>query len=309
MEGAVTSSATVSLLRDSSRHVGDPAALRAVMREDGYVFLPGLLSRDRVASVRADYCEVLSQVGWLSPGTDPLEARPGPVVHRHVHEDLGWYDGYVALQRLESFHELAHDPSLTTVVAGLVDDETVVVHPLKIARVTFPGSDCPTPAHQDFFFIPGSPRAITAWVPLGDYAQEFGGLQVLPASHRDGVRPHVPQPGAGGSGIDVDPSADWHGTDYGMGDVLLFSALTCHRAPPNGADRLRLSADYRYQSLREPLLGACLEPHERPFAGGTVVPGWDELTADWSSLAPISVPEGVVVMPDPRIARGDPRGM
>ena len=43
--------------------------------------------------------------------------------------------------------------------------------------------------------------------------------------------------------------APWHGADLEVGDVLLFSSFTVHRALPNTtADRLRISVDYRYRS-------------------------------------------------------------
>jgi len=288
-------------LHDSSARVGDSSALRAAMDEDGYLFLPGLLDRQQVAALRSDVCRVLADVGWLERDADPLEARPGPVAHRHDWQDLEWFDGYVGIQRLEAFHALAHDSALCGVLAGLVGDDPLLVHPMKIARITFPGGDFPTPAHQDFFFNPASPDTYTAWVPLGDFDKAYGGLRLLPGSHRAGQHEHVAQPGAGGNGVDVDlGSPEWRSADYQMGDVLLFNALTVHHAPVNRADRLRLSADYRYQSVREPILQACLEPSDHWFANGTVVPGWDDLAADWSSLASISVPPGLHVVPHPR---------
>jgi hypothetical protein len=42
--------------------------------------------------------------------------------------------------------------------------------------------------------------------------------------------------------------ADWRTGDLAEGDILLFSALTLHRALPNlSMDRLRVSVDFRYE--------------------------------------------------------------
>ena len=66
-------------LRDSSAIATDGAALRERMREDGYLFLPGLLPRAHVLEARAVVAHRLEKAGFLVPGSDPMRciARPG----------------------------------------------------------------------------------------------------------------------------------------------------------------------------------------------------------------------------------------
>lgn len=46
----------------------------------------------------------------------------------------------------------------------------------------------------------------------------------------------------------------WVGTDFNLGDLLLFPALTVHRALHNlDTRRMRLSVDFRYQREGEAL--------------------------------------------------------
>jgi len=49
----------------------------------------------------------------------------------------------------------------------------------------------------------------------------------------------------------VPDDAPWRSLDLEAGDVIVFSALTVHRALPNvTADQLRVSVDYRYRPAR-----------------------------------------------------------
>jgi ectoine hydroxylase-related dioxygenase (phytanoyl-CoA dioxygenase family) len=44
----------------------------------------------------------------------------------------------------------------------------------------------------------------------------------------------------------------WLTTDYEPGDVLVFHCLTTHAALPNHEDRMRFSAEYRWQLADQP---------------------------------------------------------
>ena len=51
--------------------------------------------------------------------------------------------------------------------------------------------------------------------------------------------------------------AVWATADYACGDVLAVHCLTVHRACPNlTRDRVRISADFRYEPAGRPNLGA-----------------------------------------------------
>jgi hypothetical protein len=72
-------------------------------------------------------------------------------------------------------------------------------------------------------------------------------------------------------------------TDYQAGDVLVFHCLTTHAALPNLTDRLRISAEYRWQLADQPaprrvILGARGQEIGSRLFGGTdwwrsVLPG------------------------------------
>jgi Phytanoyl-CoA dioxygenase (PhyH) len=112
---------------------------------------------------------------------------------------------------------------------------------------------------------------------LGDCPRELGGLAVWPGSRHRGVIDHGFVPGVGGLGIRTDriPDVRWYSTDYRIGDVLIFHSLTVHGALSNRtADRLRISADFRYQRAGDRFAAHMLRP-----TGGRL--GWAEVYAGW----------------------------
>ena len=257
-------------------------------REDGYLFFRGLIDPAPVLDVRRDVARTLAGFGWFAEGTDPMDAVPGPVIHREGQTE-DWLVAYAAVQRLESFHRLAHADELLRPIRALAGGDEVLVHPRKIARVTYPGSGFPTPPHQDFPLIQGGTDVFTLWMPFGDCAREMGGLRILAGSHREGLREVIAAHGVAGVGVRADESDPrWRTTDYRCGDVLVFLSLTVHWAPENEGERVRLSSDYRYQSVAQPVVDGSLHPHGHPL-----IPDWDELTAGWSSTRWIAAPDGL----------------
>jgi hypothetical protein len=270
--------------------IGRPGALRDRMTTDGHVFLGRAVDPELVLAVRAQVLRAIGALGWLAPGSEPERALPGEPARREG--DDGWWDGYTAIQSLEAFHALAHAPALLEAVGGVLGEE-VLVHPRKIARVTYPGTGWPTPPHQDFPLIQGATDTVTAWLPLGDCSAEMGGLRLLAGSHAAGLRQVVPMQGVGGVGVQVDErDPRWRTVDYRTGDVLLFLSTTVHWAPPNAGRTLRLSVDYRYQPVSEPIVEGSLRPH---YAGR--IPEYDVLAHSWRTRRWIEYPDGVRVVP------------
>ncbi len=262
---------------ESSDLLGQPDALRSRLAEEGFLFFRGLLPASAVGEVRADVLGAIGQEGWLAEGTDPQDRRPGPLLVREA--DDRWFPAYQRIQSLESFHRLAYEDRLVSLAGDLLGGP-VLVHPRKIGRVTFPGSEYPTPPHQDFPLIQGTADVVTVWLPLAECSVQDGALRVLRRSPGAGLRPPQPTPGVGGVGVPVHPGEEqnWASAAYRPGDALVFHSLTVHWAPPNRGERLRLSVDFRYQLASDPVVEGSLLPHYWP-----TVPGWEVLTDGWST--------------------------
>jgi ectoine hydroxylase-related dioxygenase (phytanoyl-CoA dioxygenase family) len=272
---------------DSGDAVRNPAELRARAERDGYLFLRGILPREPVLELRRQILEVCDRHGFVGEG-EPLDrgiAAPGVRCREGDPEYMAAYDD---IQRLEAFHALAHQPPLLEALEALFG-EPVLVHPRNIARVMFPQNNrFTTPAHQDFVHVQGTENTWTAWIPVGDCPAELGGVEVLAGSHRFGVLPARRAEGAGGLGVDTEElGLSWHGEDFRCGDALLFHSLCVHRGRDNHTpDRLRLSVDYRYQGVSQPVEWRSLLPHFNRMPWDDIYRGWQrpELQYYWQQL-------------------------
>ncbi len=268
---------------DSSDLLDDPEALRARAEEDGYVFLRGLLPRDAVLDVRQQFLDIIDRHGWLAPGHPVADGVADVAAFERVDPEARAYCGvglpaetYAAVQRVRAFHELSHHPRLLAFYTTFFGTP-VLPHPRNIARLMIPHGDAaPTPPHQDFIHVQGTPNAWTAWLPLGDCPRSLGGLTVLSGSHKDGLLSYKAADGAGGlEAYLCNLDLTWAEGDFEAGDVLTFSSRTVHKALPNGQpDKVRLSCDFRYQPVHEAIERRALDVH-------CGVLSWDEVYADW----------------------------
>jgi ectoine hydroxylase-related dioxygenase (phytanoyl-CoA dioxygenase family) len=260
--------------------LGDPEALRTRLDRDGYLYFSRVLDREKILHLRQRMLLTLRDCGWVEPALLKL----GRAAIRPVREgDPEFFVGYDAIQRLEEFHELAHDDTLLAIMREVLGD-TAFPHPLKIARLIFPENfEISTPPHQDFPNNQGSPNLTATWIPVGDLGPEHGGLAILRGSHRWGPLPLTTHFGAGNRcavlPVEMLEECRWVTTQFAAGDVLVFPSLTVHAALHNMSGFfMRLSVDFRYQLEREPLTAGCLEPHFQRLS-------WEEIYAGWSSKA------------------------
>ena len=253
-----------------------PRDLRARALEDGYVFFRELVPEAAIRQVRSDFTAILDAVDWLDAGTDPCAAISTQEARlMGTPEFIPIYD---AIQKLESFHTMAHHPVLLQVAEALLG-ERGMPQPSAIARVIFPAKlEHTTPPHQDFILVQGTPEVWTTWIPLGPCPVELGGLAVLRGSHDRGILPVHQAMGAGGLRVkSACLDGDWITGPFETGDTLFFHSKTVHQGLPNiSGNRIRLSVDYRYQKLGAKIMDKNLGVHQ-----GRVT--WEEVYAGWES--------------------------
>ena len=271
----------VEELRVSNDALEDGEELRRRLVEEGYVFLKGVMARDKLMDLRREIMDLLMEIGWLVKGTDPMDGI-ARIDAQCTEGDMTYTDIYHQIYSLQAFHRSGHWPEVLDIM-GKVIRAGVLPHPHKIARLWFPQyTEHTTPMHQDFVHFQGSFATYTLWGPVGDCPIELGGLAVLPGSHKiEEVREHHFSLGAGGLAVEEeDLTGTWLSTNYEAGDALIFPSLTVHQALPNYTeDRLRVSLDNRYQAKGLPIAEHMLQPHMYKMDDFS----WEKCYADWES--------------------------
>ena len=268
--------------------LGDREALRGRLEDEGYLYFQRVIERDRILALRGEILEILAGHGWIAGGDRLADAVAVGMPVRETDEE--YFSAYDDLQRLESFHALAHDGDLLSALRDALG-ESAFPHPLKVARLVFPSEpEVSTPPHQDFLNNQGSSRLLAAWIPLGDCSMKQGTLAILRGSHRYGVLPLQFSLGPGNTQAtlpnEMRDRLTWVTNDFSAGDVLLFGAFTVHAALNNETGRMRLSVDFRYQCEGEPASDLVLKPHFERSSWEEIYAGWksDELQYYWHDL-------------------------
>jgi hypothetical protein len=280
---------------DAAPYLSDPAALRDKADHDGYLFIKGLIQKDIVMSLRKDILNILDNQGFLDKSQPLMEgiANLEAIHNRLSEEDVNFHgvgvpiDIYREVQKLESFHALAHETRLLKLYEILFG-ETPFPHPRNIGRIMMPHKKLhKTPSHQDFLHIQGAEQTWTSWIPIGDAPQEMGSLAILEGSHKSGLLGVSGAKGAGGlESILCGLGYEWVAGDYCAGDLVTFNSLTVHKALSNQMpDKIRLSADMRYQPASHLIERNSLNPHG-PYEWDDLYEGWQrkDLQYYWKTI-------------------------
>src|SRR5262245_28898965 len=264
-------------MRSSNELLGDAAALRERLDEDSYLYFEKVLDEEKINALRKAILLVLADNGWVV--RHPLLMRCAAIAPPARERDTEYFKGYDQVQRLEEFHTLAHDEDLMAIMRQVVG-ERAFPHPLKIARLSFPANyEISTPPHQDYPNNQGTTTLAAASIPVGSIPKELGGIAVLRGSHHWGVLPLEAHAGPGNrQAILPEPMLEelrWVTTEYSVGDVLVFPALTVHASMHNASEFfMRISVDFRYQQEGDDLTEGVLQPHFQRLTWEQVYEGW-----------------------------------
>ncbi len=261
----------LGFLRDSRDIADSPDAIRQRMAEDGYLFLPGILDREKLQEARAVITDRLASEGLLDPNYPSNEAVARKDLNITFRPDLA--------QNNPPLEHVLYDGAMMAFYERFFG-EPVRHYDFTWFRATGPGNNALP--HCDVVYMGrGTFDVLTAWTPLADIALEDGVLAILEGSHlkRDLLSDYLKrdvdtycengpnaQKIASGemswewNGV-LDPDAPalrqwlggrWLTSEFRMGDLLTFTMGTVHASFDNKSDKIRLSSDSRYQRLSEP---------------------------------------------------------
>lgn len=257
----------LDFMADSMPLLNDWPAMRTRMREDGYVYLPGYLGRDRVLAARRVLVERLAKTGAFKPGTDPMDGIMSP---QSPSSNFAGGRLEEMFKDWQSVNDVLYAGPMMAFFRSFF--ETDVRHyDYTWIRQVRPGPA--TEIHSDVVYMGrGTHDLFTAWTPMGDNNFDLGGLMVLAGSNNhQGLkkaywqsdvdtycenRPGKKDAWAKGHAGSLKGTANqlqrqiggtWVTHDFRAGDVVLFNCYTVHGGTDNRSDRIRLSTDTRYQ--------------------------------------------------------------
>lgn len=243
-------------LRESQSLLGDATALRERMAEDGYLFLRGLIDRNKVERARTTLLDYMSGQNVLNPDAPILEG---------VMPKGGRGAKMSRVSRHPQVRNVHESEELFDFFGGYFGEPALTFH-FKWMRAV--GNEQYTGAHYDFVYMGrGSPRLHTVWIPFGDITPEHGTLTVCRGSHDlpsfSRIRDTYGRMDVDRDGIDgwftKDPmeitekfGGEWLTASFRMGDAVIFGMHTMHASTTNLTDRFRLSCDVRFQPASQP---------------------------------------------------------
>ena len=246
-------------LRESHDVLGDPAALRARLAEDGYLFVRGLHDPAAVLAARDDILHLMAEDGLLDPAAPPADGVASPSGAEPATTSTRARTRY----KTESLGAVVHGARLAGFCERLLGGP-VASYGFQWFRAAGPGAA--SPIHGDAPYMSrGTSRVASCWTPVGDVPPELGGLVLCLGSHRwERVRETY-----GRTDVDRDLTEGifrrdpaelvdrfggrWATAHFRAGDAVVFGLHLLHASLTNTTRRYRLSCDVRYQLAAEPM--------------------------------------------------------
>lgn len=169
--------------------------MRKRFREDGYLWVKGVIPREDVLDMREFYFHHLADTNLLEPGTSPREG-----IFNHIEDPLshGGIGGselpseQLKVSRIITAHtqseclQFLEHPSLRGFIRRFMGWEKEVMVKRAMIRHNVP-EGLSTGIHYDKIFLrAGDAEFLTSWVPIGDCAANGGGLIYMEDSARLG---------------------------------------------------------------------------------------------------------------------------
>jgi hypothetical protein len=274
--------------------------------------LRGVLDQQVLQRAQALVAGELNRLDAVDPHgvslSEPFPARAGQSIYKVV-DSLG----------KSELRLVTRQPALCGLFRTIFGEEA---KPLDYTwpRIAGPGR-CELP-HADWVYMcRGTPRLLTAWIPLMDVPMTRGPLMVLENSHREnrhtrdylsrdadklgfldalrirnGALVHGGRFSRRPDRLTRQFGSRWLSTDYRLGDVIIFSPRGLHATLDNRSHGFRLSIDVRFQPAAEPtdarFEGAVPEAHANRdlnvFHALSVLKTalWDRLPTRWPRRRP-----------------------
>ncbi|MCY3904557.1 MAG: phytanoyl-CoA dioxygenase family protein [Caldilineaceae bacterium] len=230
--------------------------------EQGYLLIPGLLSRDDLAPVEQTIVKAVDRVarGLYAEGRvgelfedQPLSRRLVELHRMHPRESMSWNREVFS----EAVYDLCVQPAVLDVAELLLGSGEITMNGDYWVRPKLPQEQLTTlPWHQDsdYYGAQTEPlHILSLWIPLVDVDERNGCMQFISGSHKWGLLPNKRQGDHLVPVEDVEARGRVETLAMKAGDAVAFRNLTFHRSLMNNSDGIRWSIDLRYSVTGTPL--------------------------------------------------------
>ncbi|KAK5800309.1 hypothetical protein VI817_002521 [Penicillium citrinum] len=266
--------------------------MRQRLKQDGYLFIKGLIPRADVLDMRESYFRQYAATSLLEPGTSPRDGIFNSSSHPDAHKGIGGsglpsdpIEEKVLIDAHKDLHyrKFVEHPALTEFIRRLMDwkehrilDRTMLRHNVPFGLGTG--------IHYDKLFLRGGNGFfLTAWVPIGDIAINGGGLcylensvslgQYVENDYTKRAESFTEQEKISAFNVNMLDGGmiasspqnfqamhseygehRWLVTDYEAGDVVFHDPYSIHASGRNEdkSGRIRLSSDLRFYDKNDP---------------------------------------------------------
>ena len=245
-------------LRESNDILDNAQALQERIDEDGYLLIRGLHDKETVLATRQRILEKLEAEEMLAPNTPLMDGIFNP---DYPEPTSTGSMGNKELTHLSEFKAVVEGTPIMDFFKHFLGGEARTFD-FKWLRTAGPGSG--SPIHYDIVFMGrGTQNLYSCWTPFGDVSFDMGPIVFCIGSNRfDKVRETYGQ-----SDVDRDLiqghfsdkpleiiekfGGHWATTTFSPGDVIIFSMFLMHASLVNTTDKIRITADTRYQLAAE----------------------------------------------------------
>ena len=247
-------------LRESNDILGDPDALKKRIAADGYLLIRGLHDKEVVRAARRQILEKLAAKGMVAPETPLMDGIFNPDCPEPTSTGSM---GNKGLTQLPAFKAVVEGAPVMDFFKRFLGGEARTFD-FKWLRTAGPGSG--SPIHYDIVFMGrGTQDLYSCWTPFGDVSLDMGPIVFCLGSNRfEKVRATYGKADVDRDMIEGHFSDDpieivekfgghWATTTFSAGDLIIFSMFLMHASLVNTSDKIRITADTRYQLASEPI--------------------------------------------------------
>lgn len=280
-EGPYVNSDGVGWLKQSTPDM-PVEELRQRFKDDGYLWVKGLIPRETVLEMREAYFRNFQSTGMLKPGTSLRDGVANPAnandaAFKKTEEEI-----LVQAHVSSEYLIFLNHPALRSFIRDFMGWKTELMVKRTLLRHNVPYGPS-APIHYDKIFLrDGEADFLTAWIPIGDCAVTGGGLLYLEGSSVLGLaiekdfagrakalspeerihayNVHMMRSGALGSDAELFAQdmerqrtgegnrPRWLAASFEAGDVVFHDPYMIHGAAKNEDKdgRIRLSSDLRF---------------------------------------------------------------